>query len=215
VTWQLFARAVTQRSLRGADSRHPDLPTSMLVHKIHSLLSVATLALILLVCSAQAGAEALSDSQVEAVFLFNFTHFVTWPSAHDGEPGGPFVIGILGDDEFGAHLDETVRGELINDHPLIIRRFHRIEEVSDCRILFIDHSESAQLGRILSTLDHRSILTVSDIPGAAEHGVMIQFTVDNNRVRLRINQDPARTADLSLSSKLLRVAELVGTSKGE
>jgi hypothetical protein len=44
---------------------------------------------------------------------------------------------------------------------------------------------------------------------------MIQFTVDNNRVRLRINQDPARTADLSLSSKLLRVAELVGTSKGE
>jgi YfiR/HmsC-like len=194
---------------QAADSRRPSARLAPIA------LWCATVALMLLVSTSPSRAEVLAGNQVEAVFLFNFSHFVEWPSPQNAEPGAPYVIGILGDDEFGTRLDETVRGEVIDNHPLIVRRFHHIEEVTDCRILFIDHSENDQLSRILSALNHRSTLTVSDIPGAAEHGVMIQFVIENNRVRLRINQSAARAANLTLSSNLLRVAELVSTSTGE
>ena len=51
---------------------------------------------------------------------------------------------------------------------------------------------------------------MSDIARSAERGAIIQFANDRNRVRLRINVAAARSAGLTLSSKLLRPAEIVG-----
>ncbi len=161
------------------------------------------------------GAEAPTEYQVKAVFLFNFSHFVEWPPQAFSAPDEPFVIGILGGDPFGARLDEAVRGEQINQHPLVVRRFHTVGEIGDCRILYIDRSESAQLGPILAAMEHRGTLTVSEVDGSAQRGVMIQFLTDNNRIRLRINVESARAAGLTISSKLLRPAEIVGTGAGD
>jgi hypothetical protein len=158
------------------------------------------------------GAEAPTEYQVKAVFLYNFAHFVEWPPQVFTAPNGPFVIGILGNDPFGLRLDEAVRGEQIDQHPLVVRRFRNIGEIGDCQILYIDRSESAQLREILAALDHRSTLTVSDLDRSSERGVMIQFATENNRIRLRINVDSARAAGLTVSSKLLRPAEIVGTT---
>jgi hypothetical protein len=157
------------------------------------------------------GAEAPTEYQVKAVFLFNFSHFVEWPPQSFTTPSEPFVIGILGNDPFGARLDEAIRGEQINQHPLLVRRFHNVADIGGCQILYIDRSETAQLGRILEALGHRNTLTVSDLEGASQRGVMIQFATENNRIRLRINVDAARSAGLTLSSKLLRAAEIVGS----
>ncbi len=160
------------------------------------------------------GAEAPTEYQVKAVFVYNFSRFVEWPPQAFTAPDEPFVIGILGSDPFGARLDEAVRGEQIDQHPLVIRRFRNLGEIGDCRILFIDRSEGAQLQRVLAALDHRSILTVADLDDSSERGVMIQFTTENNRIRLRINVASARAAGLTISSKLLRSADIVGARNG-
>ncbi len=44
---------------------------------------------------------------------------------------------------------------------------------------------------------------------------MIQFVTENSRIRLRINVESARAAGLTISSKLLRPAEIVATAGGE
>jgi YfiR/HmsC-like len=154
--------------------------------------------------------EAPSEYQVEAVFVFNFSHFVEWPPQSFPEPSDPFVIGILGSDPFGSHLDEAVRGEQINGHPLLIRRFKSLADVDNCQILFIDRSENNRIEQVLTALKGRSTLTVSPADGAAERGVMIQFATENSRIRLRINVESARAAGLTISSKLLRPAAIVG-----
>ena len=156
--------------------------------------------------------ESATEYQVKAVFLFNFSHFVEWPPQAFTTPTEPFVIGILGSDPFGARMDEAVRGEVINQHPLVIRRFRNAADVGNCQILFIDRSEGEHVKPILASLDHRNILTVADLEGAAGRGVMIEFTTENNRIRLRINPDAAKGAGLTISSKLLRPAEIVGTA---
>src|ERR1700721_2428538 len=103
---------------------------------------------------AACGAEAPTEYQVKAVFVYNFSHFVEWPAQAFAAANAPFVIGILGGDPFGANLDGA---------------------------------------------------------GPAEHGGMIQFATENNRIRLRINVEAARAAGLTISSKLLRPADIVGT----
>ena len=63
------------------------------------------------------------EYQVKAVFLFNFAQFVSWPSPQPSDT--PFVIGIVGDDPFDSYLDETVRGEKVNNRSLTTQRFRR------------------------------------------------------------------------------------------
>jgi len=157
------------------------------------------------------GAEAPTEYQVKAVFVYNFSHFVDWPPQAFSAPSQPFVIGILGSDPFGSRLDEAVRGEQVDQHPLLVRRFRTVGEIGDCQILYIGSSEGGQLPQILAALDHRNTLTVSELDGSSQRGVMIQFVTENNRIRLRINVESARTAGLTISSKLLRPAEIVTT----
>jgi len=161
------------------------------------------------------GAETAPEYQLKAVFLYNFTRFVEWPPQAFTAPGEPFVIGILGDDPFGARLDDVVRNERVGEHPLIVRRFRNAEEIRDCRMLFIGRSESVELERVVAGLDHRPVLIVSEIDGSAERGAMIQFATESSHVRLRINADAARGAGLVISSKLLHLAEIVSPRSGD
>ena len=106
-------------------------------------------------------------------------------------------------------IDEAVRDEKINNRPLEIRRFARIEDIGDCHILFISRSETGRLDRVLERLNGRSVLTVSDIDEFSRLGGMIRFVTEMSKVRLKINLRAAKQAHLTISSKLLRPAEIV------
>lgn len=147
------------------------------------------------------------EDQVKAVFLFNFAQFVDWPARAFSDATEPLVIGVLGEDPFGQYLDDTVRGEKVNRRSLVVQRYRRVSEIRVCHILFISNSETDRLGAILDTVRGRPILTVGDMEDFAPRGGMIQFMRERSRVRMRINLKPVRTADLTISSKLLRVAE--------
>ena len=158
---------------------------------------------------APAATPVVREYQIEAIFLFNFAQFVDWPPEAFSGPGDPLVIGILGNDPFGAYMDEAVRGERVNDRPIVIRRFARVEDITTCHILFISRSESARLDQILGRLKGRSILTVSDIDDFNQSRGMIRFVIEKNKIRLRINLGAAKSAGLKISSKLLRPAQIV------
>jgi len=153
------------------------------------------------------------EYQLKAVFLFNFAQFVEWPASAFPEPDTPLGICILGEDPFGGYLDETVRGETVANHPLAVRRYHTVDEIKGCHILFVSRQEQGHVGQILDSLKGRSVLTVSDAERFASRGGMIRFVTDHNRIRLRINLEAARAANLTLSSKLLRPAQIVPAGK--
>jgi hypothetical protein len=154
-----------------------------------------------------------AEYQVKAVFLFNFVQFVDWPAAAARDSQLPLIIGILGNDPFGPFLDETVRGERVGSRPIQLRRFRQSADIDECNVLFISQSERERLPEILSVLKNRPVLTVSDGDAFAEQGGMIQFVTDKSRIRLRINLDAAQAANVTISSKLLRVAEIVRTPR--
>src|SRR5687767_4978311 len=60
------------------------------------------------------------EYQVKAVFLYNIVQFVEWPNDSVPNETSPIIIGVLGIDPFGSYLDDTVLGEEVNGHPLII-----------------------------------------------------------------------------------------------
>ena len=153
--------------------------------------------------------DAVREYQIKAAFLFNFTQFVEWPDYSLPEATAPLVIGVLGEDPFGNYLHKIVSTEKVNDHPLIIQHYDNAEEIKACHILFINVSEPGKLKETIAALKGRSILTVSDDREFIEDGGMIRFITKNNKIKIRINDVSAKEAGLTISAKLLSVAEVV------
>jgi hypothetical protein len=154
-------------------------------------------------------APAPTEYEVKAVFLFNFSQFVDWPATAFSDARSPLVIGVLGNDPFDGVLDEIVRGETVDGRPLVVRRYRSIGEVETCHILFIDRSQAGHLDAVLAALKQRSVLTIGDFEGFGRQGGIIRFVTVGNKIRLRINLTAAQQAHLTISSKLLRPAQIV------
>ncbi len=180
----------------------------------NSAHAAVRLGLLLLWMSAACWGAAPSEYRVKAVFLFNFAQFVEWPPGAYKGPATPFVIGILGEDPFGSDLDSIVRGERIDQHPMVVERYRAIDEVHDCNILYISRTEIVHLPAILAALKGRSVLTVSDVEPADLSGVMIRLVNRSSHIRLQIDVGAAKAGNLTISSKLLRPAEIVGGQEG-
>jgi hypothetical protein len=181
------------------------------VLKLHRAVVIAA-ALLAFAAAAPSGAQAPpapTEYQVKAVFLFNFSQFVDWPAASFADGRSPLVIGVLGSDPFGATLDEIVRDETVNGRPLAVRRYQSVEQIDACHILFIDRSQDAQLDAVFGALKDRSVLTVGDFEGFARRGGIIRFVTVGNKIRMRVNLTAAQQAKLTISSKLLRPAQIV------
>ena len=161
--------------------------------------------------SAQTGPSR--EYQIKAVFLFNFAQFVEWPPSAFAGASSPIVIGVLGENPFGEYLDETVRDEKVENRPLKFQRYLQIDEIKTCHVLFISRSEANRLEQILVSLKNRSILIVGDGDDFVQSGGMIRLATAQNKIRLIINLEAAKAANLTISSKLLRSAEVVTASK--
>lgn len=154
-----------------------------------------------------ARAQISREYQLKAVFLFNFVQFTDWPTNAFSDDHSPIVIGVDGNDPFGAALSDTIKGETVRGRPLIIEHYRRAEDIKACHILFISQSETRHAEEIVKGLKGKPTLTVADVEGPATAEVMIRFIVESNKVHFHINQQAASNANLTLSSRLLRVAE--------
>jgi hypothetical protein len=150
------------------------------------------------------------EYDLKAVFLYNFASFVEWPESAFAGPEAPFVVGILGHDPFGRVLDDVVAGERLRSRPIVLRRISRVDEAGGCHILFVSASERRRVQEILDRWRHAPMLTVADFPDFVELGGAIGFRTEDKRLKVDVNAGAARAAGLTVSSKLLKVARVIG-----
>lgn len=169
----------------------------------------------LFVCNAVSAQSDASEYQVKAAFLFNFTKFVEWPDGAFDAPQAPIVVGIIGDDPFGDDLERMIAGQKVQGRSLVIRRERWGDDLRRCHVLFVSASEQEHRSRILGSVQSAGVLTVSDMEGFAEAGGVIEFVLEQNRVRFVVNLDAATQDRLRVSAKLLALARVIGHSRAE
>lgn len=195
------------------------------------------LALVLLIAATapRAGAASVTSSeyQVKAAFLYNFIKFIDWPGEDTADSNEPIVIGILGKDPFGDAF-KPIENKQIKEREVIIKRFKRLEEqeksgdkdkdddelqkqieaIRECQLLFICSSEKTRLKEIIDLVKDYNILTVGDTEGFLNSGGIIEFVMEENKVRFEISITAANRAKLKVRSQLLRLAKkVVGENK--
>ena len=159
-------------------------------------------------------APALSrEYLVKAAFLYNFAKFTEWPDAAFADPAAPMRMCVLGRDPFGPALN-AIAGKPIAGRTVAISRLAGVDGITDCQVLFISRSERDHLDAIIDRLEGRPILTVADMPDFSRAKGIINLKLVAERIRFEINVAVAEHAGLSLSSKLLVLAEKVSEAAG-
>jgi len=181
--------------------------------------TLAGLAVILLLGGApiaRAQGVVATEYAVKAAFLYNFAKFIEWPPSVGGPKPGTVMLCVVGEDPFGFALDElAARGVegLAEGIPVRVKHVQDLDGTEGCHIAFLSNSERKRLKEHLATATDNHVVTVSDLDGFARGGGMIQFVLEDGRVRFWINRAAAERAGVTLSSRLLSLARVVDDSR--
>jgi hypothetical protein len=189
----------------------------------HLGLAIAMLLISLAATAPHAHAQDADSSEdlIKAGFIYNFASLVQWPSTSFAQVDSPIVIAVLGEDHFGVTLDHVLQGKKIDGHPFVIKRFKSVPELMksvanprECQILYVSSSSMPHPSEAIQVVRGLPVLTIGAIPGFATSGGIINFVLENNRIRFEVNVQAAKDADLNISSRLLALARIVPSPDG-
>lgn len=146
------------------------------------------------------------ETEVRAVYLYNFARYFEWPAAAFPNAGTPIRICVQASDGFADALERAVAGETINGRRLEAVRVRPSARVRDCHLYYVSTRNDGRVAASLRPLKGRPLLTVGEDDRFLEHGGMIRFRRVENRVRFDINLGAVQQSGLTVSARLLGVA---------
>lgn len=167
------------------------------------------------------------EYEIKARLIRTLSLFVTWPPGAAPKDNQPLIIGVLGQDPFDEagvnQLDRMVAAEVARKKNVIVRRFDSVsdyQKTGQCHILFVsdkptdksvERTLEARLAELKKLTAGKPVLLVGQSPGFAQQAGSANLLYDRNQniVRLQLNPDAAKRADLIFAPGLLRIGEIV------
>lgn len=169
-----------------------------LLHVLAKALAALWLALALPVAARD---EEATEYALKAVLYYRLSQFVYWP---DDKPAPkPMSLCVVGKNPFGnalTQLNQSSGNAEIQLAP---------GDIAACQMIFIPRSEAANLASWLERAAPRQLVTVSDIPGFARAGGMIELPLEGERVGIVINRRTAQKKGFEFNAQLLRLARII------
>lgn len=162
------------------------------------------LLLLILALPAPAQSQASVDS-IKAGFAYNFVKFTEWPAAAAG--GSLRLCAIQRNPLEGQFA--LLQGRYVNNRPLEVRLGTSGGELASCHLLFLAGDDGERSAAALKAVAGLPVLTVSDQPGFAQRGGMIELHEREGRMRFEVNLAAAQSVGLRLSSQMLKLASKV------
>jgi len=167
------------------------------------LLAIIMLVILPATFSFGEGDNVPQEYLVKAKYLLNIPLFTELPSQKKG--GTSYTICLIGGTPLESVLS-TSTGKQIKNRPLAIKKVDDIRQLDSCQVLFIAASERYRLQQILPEAHQQGIMTISDIRDFATLGGMISLVTVNNRITYDLNLVAARSAGVSFSAQILKLA---------
>ncbi len=169
---------------------------------------IALLSLLPPIVSARPDVGPVNPRAVEAAFLRNFAHYVTWPPQTFASADSPWQIGVLGDDALADALEKTCKDRTEQGRIFVVFRADTPEALPACQIVFVAYKDAARRRDALARWRGHPVLTVGDAPEFLQEGGVIRFRI-SDRVEMSINLDQARAVSLNIQTPMLEVAREV------
>jgi len=147
------------------------------------------------------------EYRVKGAFLLNFAKFVEWPAEAFQGPGEPIAICVLGANPFTPALAEAAGQVVVEKRTVAVRQITDPRQARQCQIVFVSVSERKRARAVLEAVQGASVLTVGESEGFIAGGGVIEFRVEESKVRMEISAAAGKLAGLHISAKLLSLSQ--------
>ena len=90
-----------------------------------------------------------------------------------------------------------------------VKKYGSIDQIDDCNILFVSENVIESLQGIEESTADKPILIITDTPGMATQGAVINFVENNGKIKFELNQAKAESRNLIVSGSLTSLAILI------
>jgi len=178
------------------------------MHRYITNIAALLLAVVLPAAFAADNAQD-AENRIKAAFLYHFCNYVQWPESAFAAPGDELVIGVAGPEAIVQAVDAAVSQRAANGHPMRVRRVSSGDQLDGVHLLYVDADATLDVDRLATAIAGRAVLVVTDRPGGLDAGSVINFVIENDKVRFDVALDEARARELRVSAQLLTVARNV------
>lgn len=184
---------------------------------LRNLSGITFIVLILILTTIFANLNAQTkEYQIQSVLIWKIIPYLEWPNQNDSiSETNPFIISVIGQNPFGNILELSARKRKLKNREVKINYVEDIESIGNCQVLFISRFEKNKICQILSKAENKPILIISDAPNCCQKGVHINFYLEKNRIKFKLNLDTLNSAGFEVDFRLRNIAEVFSENSEE
>ena len=146
------------------------------------------------------------EHQVKTGFIYAIAKYCDWDFTKKTD--NRFVVGVFRNKAFDADID-VLNGKSIHDRIVVVQKLSSESEIASCQVVIVGDVGAEAIRRIVRLSKNSGTLLIGDSEGFAQDGGAIELAIRDGKVRFDVNLQTAKSAGVTISAKLLRLADQV------
>jgi len=152
-------------------------------------------------------AQTLEEQTVLAALALNIVRFTTWPAEAQMKESIDFCV--IGDNVVQQSFTD-IDHKTVGNKTLHVVNLSRLRNFEQCHVLYISELSQNILLQVFTEIKKRPLLTIGESYDFAVQGGMVGLENVNGKISLHINLPVVREANLNISARLLKLANIIG-----
>ena len=171
-------------------------------------LLLSILIIMSFLCGISSQTRQAEEYQLKAVFIERFTRFIAFEDSSILTPDY-ITICVLGRNPFKDNLENVFENRNLYNRNVKIQYLNSYREIEKCNIVFLTDTYTNDPSEAIKWSERNKVLTISERNSFASFGVVINFRIENNKIRYEINPEAARRCGIRIERVLLNSAIIV------
>ena len=186
-----------------------------MLRKVYLTIALLMCSLIIGTGSGNCAGEQVNsfEYEVKSACILNFFKFIHIAPAETNDKSQTINIALVGDSPAIEVIQKTLQNKTADNKHIILNRYpdvgHLLKDNRVHHAVYFVAPWNENITEALPSLRNVARLTISESPDFCQKGGMINFRIDNGKVRLDINPAAAKQANIKISSQLLKLAHII------
>jgi hypothetical protein len=140
------------------------------------------------------------DDKFKALFMYNFTKYLEWPTA---KQSGDFIIGVYGASPIVNELNIIAQIKTVGAKKIVVRTVTDESQIISCNIVYVPESKSEEIQVISNGCKGKGTVLITDKPGLARSFSGINYVKVDGKQNFEINKANIEGQGVKVNSVLL------------
>ena len=138
--------------------------------------------------------------QIQALLIYNFTKYLTWPDNDD-----VFKIGVFRSSDFLEEIRIIAINYKVSGKDIEVFEFKNIEDLEKCNILYVSHNSNTEIVKIVPEIEEYSTIIITSGANETADEIGINFIVVDLKQRFEIYPENIEKKNIKIDPKLLEL----------